>query len=361
MRDGLMDLRRPRKGKWNHRVSRDLTPQGSPDSWMIRPPANRPRALTLAGVLVLVAALLLAAGPGAVAGHPGGELGLPGVPREILPRLQAATPLANEEPSACTLGENLLPNAGFESGADAWFIDESVEPTSAEAYEGRGSMRLGAPDEDAYMDHGVSPVMPGATYTLSGWGKLSAGGESGEIGVQYYDSAGERLTAEEPAPLTFTGTEFEEQRLTFTLPAQVSEVYVYGAKVAGPADFYVDALSLILCQEEPAPAATPVATPDPVALATPAPDDSAAPSATAASVATTAPSTPEPAASAAGATSDRSGCDPAYPEERTCIPPGPPFAQGCAITEERNFTVLPPDPQGLDRDRDGIGCEPIHP
>jgi hypothetical protein len=55
----------------------------------------------------------------------------------------------------------------------------------------------------------------------------------------------------------------------------------------------------------------------------------------------------------------RTGCDPAYPEERTCIPPGPPLAQPCAITDERNFTVLPPDPRGLDRDGDGIGCEPV--
>ena len=56
---------------------------------------------------------------------------------------------------------------------------------------------------------------------------------------------------------------------------------------------------------------------------------------------------------------ERTGCDPAYPEERTCIPPGPPFDQGCAITSERRFEVLPADPQGLDHDGDGIGCEPI--
>ena len=56
---------------------------------------------------------------------------------------------------------------------------------------------------------------------------------------------------------------------------------------------------------------------------------------------------------------EKTGCDPAYPEERTCIPPGPPFDQGCAITSERRFEVLPPDPQGLDHDGDGIGCEPI--
>jgi len=56
---------------------------------------------------------------------------------------------------------------------------------------------------------------------------------------------------------------------------------------------------------------------------------------------------------------ERLECDPAYPDRKTCIPPGPPFDQGCAITSERRFTVLPPDPQGLDHDNDGIGCEPI--
>lgn len=55
----------------------------------------------------------------------------------------------------------------------------------------------------------------------------------------------------------------------------------------------------------------------------------------------------------------REGCDPAYPDAGTCIPPGPPFEQGCAITEERLFTVRAPDPQGLDHDGDEIGCEPI--
>src|SRR5215213_1389431 len=65
--------------------------------------------------------------------------------------------------------------------------------------------------------------------------------------------------------------------------------------------------------------------------------------------------TPTPAPKAP----ERPGCDPAYPDERTCIPPGPPFDQGCAITSERKFRVLEPDPQHLDHDGDGIGCEPI--
>jgi hypothetical protein len=64
-------------------------------------------------------------------------------------------------------------------------------------------------------------------------------------------------------------------------------------------------------------------------------------------------------ATAAPTASTRSGCDPAYPEARTCIPPGPPLEFPCAITEEREFIVLPPDPRGLDYDDDGIGCEPM--
>ena len=58
---------------------------------------------------------------------------------------------------------------------------------------------------------------------------------------------------------------------------------------------------------------------------------------------------------------DRSGCDPAYPDTRTCIAPGRPLAVPCTITDQRNFTVLAPDPRGLDADHDGIGCEPIAP
>jgi hypothetical protein len=59
--------------------------------------------------------------------------------------------------------------------------------------------------------------------------------------------------------------------------------------------------------------------------------------------------------------SPRAGCDPSYPEERPCIPPGLPLDARCAITDERNFTLLPPDPKRLDADGDGIGCEPLSP
>lgn len=49
----------------------------------------------------------------------------------------------------------------------------------------------------------------------------------------------------------------------------------------------------------------------------------------------------------------QTGCDPSYPD--FCIPPPPPPLN---CEQQRNdFTVLPPDPHGFDRDKDGVGCE----
>jgi hypothetical protein len=47
-------------------------------------------------------------------------------------------------------------------------------------------------------------------------------------------------------------------------------------------------------------------------------------------------------------------CDSSYPD--FCIPPPPPDLD-CADVNGRNFTVLPPDPHGFDREGDGLGCE----
>jgi len=47
-------------------------------------------------------------------------------------------------------------------------------------------------------------------------------------------------------------------------------------------------------------------------------------------------------------------CHPSYPT--VCIPPPPPDLN-CPDIKYTNFKVLPPDPHGFDRDKDGIGCE----
>jgi micrococcal nuclease len=47
-------------------------------------------------------------------------------------------------------------------------------------------------------------------------------------------------------------------------------------------------------------------------------------------------------------------CDPSYPD--VCIPPYPPDLN-CPDVASKDFSVLPPDPHGFDRDADGSGCE----
>lgn len=58
--------------------------------------------------------------------------------------------------------------------------------------------------------------------------------------------------------------------------------------------------------------------------------------------------TPTPTATQTG------NCSPAYPD--VCIPPPPPKLN-CKDIQYKRFKVLPPDPHGFDRDKDGIGCE----
>ena len=49
-------------------------------------------------------------------------------------------------------------------------------------------------------------------------------------------------------------------------------------------------------------------------------------------------------------------CHPSYPT--ICLPAPPPDLD-CSQIPYQDFVVLPPDPHGLDRDKDGIGCETL--
>lgn len=62
--------------------------------------------------------------------------------------------------------------------------------------------------------------------------------------------------------------------------------------------------------------------------------------------------TPQPTPTATATLA--SNCDAAYPD--FCIAPPPPD-QSCQDVGRQDFTVLPPDPHGFDRDGDGVGCE----
>lgn len=93
----------------------------------------------------------------------------------------------------------------------------------------------------------------------------------------------------------------------------------------------------------PEPSATPTSSPTATPRA-PAPTPTAKPTPP-----PTATRTPRPTSTPTGG-----GCDPSYPT--VCIAPPPPKLN-CKDVPHRRFQVLPPDPHGFDRDKDGIGCE----
>jgi len=74
--------------------------------------------------------------------------------------------------------------------------------------------------------------------------RLTAGGDTGVVGVVYRDAAGTRLSDLEPKPLTFTGTKLRKKGLEFTPPEQVAKVSVYIYKDDGPAALEVDSISV---------------------------------------------------------------------------------------------------------------------
>lgn len=99
--------------------------------------------------------------------------------------------------------------------------------------------------------------------------------------------------------------------------------------------------------------APPTDTPWPTDTPTPWPTDTPRPTETATPVPTATPTftlTPTPLPTR----TPTPLCDPSYPS--ICIPYGVPDLN-CGDIEFRNFTVLPPDPHGFDRNKDGIGCE----
>ena len=51
---------------------------------------------------------------------------------------------------------------------------------------------------------------------------------------------------------------------------------------------------------------------------------------------------------------DDSDCNSSYPNSYISSPPP---NLNCTDGVDKNFAVLPPDPNGFDRDEDGIGCE----
>lgn len=127
-----------------------------------------------------------------------------------------------------------LENAGFERGMDAWQQGPGTAGFTPNAHSGSNALQLSQGSE---ITQGISNFVPGATYVLSGWGKLNAAGKSGVIGVRGTNGVSWK------SALQFSEGAWTYKELTFTIPAGTTWVEVYIWNVDSPA-FSADDLKI---------------------------------------------------------------------------------------------------------------------
>ncbi|MFZ4546161.1 MAG: carbohydrate binding domain-containing protein [Bacteroidales bacterium] len=131
------------------------------------------------------------------------------------------------------LTDNLIGNSGFETGSlSPWTSWGTVSVASSNSYSGTKAVYVygsGAAQQ-------IITVSPNTTYTLAGWGKVTAAGQSALLGVKEY--GGTETTA------SFTGTSYTQESVTFTTGSTntTAKIYFYVPNAAHQA--YGDAFQL---------------------------------------------------------------------------------------------------------------------
>ncbi len=165
---------------------------------------------------------------------------LPGstpTPREI--RRPEIDPTATPTPEF--LSTQYLSNGGAENDLQGWYVEPGVSVTTDVVHGGNAAILV---ETGGGFASSQITIEPGRSYRLSAWGVLSSGGESGQVGIGYFDANGQRLTLSEPTPLVFDDPFFARQVLTFTPVPEAVRVEIYLWKPAGTATFVVDDISV---------------------------------------------------------------------------------------------------------------------
>ena len=153
------------------------------------------------------------------------------------------------------------------------------------------------------------------------------------------------------------------RRPIFYIPAGLLGVFVLAAIFGGDAFGVADttsttAVATTTSSSSTTTTAKPTTTSSSTSLATtttsPTTTTTTKPSTTTTAKPTTTTSKPTTTTTKPTTTTSAQNCHSSYPD--FCIPPPPPDLN-CPDISQKNFTVLPPDPHGFDRDKDGVGCE----
>ncbi|SDS84896.1 Carbohydrate binding domain-containing protein [Streptomyces sp. TLI_053] len=128
-------------------------------------------------------------------------------------------------------------NPGFESAdLNPWTSYGGVTLDTATKHSGSRAVRVGPAQAAAEQ---VVRVKPGTTYTLGGWGKVSASGTELSLGAKQYDAAGSS------ARTLFTGTAFARGTTTFTTGPTTTTARIYCYARAGTGYGWCDDLTLV--------------------------------------------------------------------------------------------------------------------
>jgi LCP family protein required for cell wall assembly len=156
---------------------------------------------------------------------------------------ETATATSTPTPTATPILSDIerVPDQSFEAGPGDWDLETGAAIVETDAVDGTHALQLTG--SGSYAGQNVY-FLAGTTYQLTGWGKVSAEGETGQIGIAYVDANENRLGDLEPPPLTFTSTDYQQQAMSFTVPDGVARASVYAFKPDGTGTFTVDELSM---------------------------------------------------------------------------------------------------------------------
>jgi hypothetical protein len=162
-------------------------------------------------------------------------------PTETSTPASSPTPAASPTKRPPAAADNLVSNAGFSNNVDGWYTDGQTYVVATAGRNDGPALRFGP--SAGYADQQLT-LEVGKSYRLQAWGKVAAPGQSGVVGVQYWDVGGNRLESSEPAPLTFDQTTTVRKSVQFTFPDNVARVVVYLWNKGGLSVLTIDDVSV---------------------------------------------------------------------------------------------------------------------
>ncbi len=179
--------------------------------------------------------------------------GQEGTPAQVAATPQAA--LVSPTPTVRLSEIERVVNGGFEADLEGWYSEGALTTLADDTVSGSRALIL--PSDGGFVDQRLK-FLPGTTYRLTGWGKISERGDTLELGVHFRNEAGERLRDREPQPVQFTSRKFTQKSLDFTVPEGVASVSVYLWKPSGKGVALADDISVrsLVPDDEPLAAAS---------------------------------------------------------------------------------------------------------